>query len=156
MKMFIKEIQKSQYTNKAGLQKYTVYDGDGEKHSTTDERLNDHIGQEVDVLEETGIYNNVPWSKITLNEFGGKRVVETPRVEEKVDWSAKERRMVRMHTQKVAGEQVSTYMSSLGGLEDWAKTNPESKQTREELLKDMSNLIIAVSHELEEDIYRED
>jgi len=94
MKIKIDRVEQSKYTDKDGNPKYSVFDGNGEKHTSTDSRLKDKVGQVVEVEQQTGVYQGKNWSKITLKEEI-KEEVKTDKVpnevwERKDRWQAKE------------------------------------------------------------------
>jgi len=106
LKLKIDQITKTDYADKDGNTKYSVLDGNGEKRSTTDERLVDKAGQVVEVDETHGVFKNKPWSKITLKET--VKEVESP--ESKVPaevWENKDIRMARMSALKSAADIAS-------------------------------------------------
>jgi len=66
----------------------------------------------------------------------------------KPDWDAKDRRMVRMHAQKVAGTLVAKWMETEKALEEWASGfSTEGGQ--------VVDLVKKIAHKLEDDVYRE-
>ena len=64
-------------------------------------------------------------------------------------WDAKDRRMVRMHTQKVAGELVCKYMETWKGLDHWLDNK------KRPLTKIVKNRLLKIAHILEKDVYRD-
>jgi len=101
MKIKIIDVNKSEYTDKDGNPKYYVEDGNGEKHTTTDPRFMNKIGEVVEVEQQTGVYKGKRWSKITLKEEKAEEVRNGMQIPQEI-WDKRELQIIRQHSQEMA------------------------------------------------------
>jgi len=101
MKIKIDKVEKTDYQDNHGNPKFYVFDGNGQRHTTVDQRFQDKVGQVVDVDQETGTFKGKDWSKIEIVGIE----VKTPEKEEKTPqevWDKKDRWQAKMSAWKSA------------------------------------------------------
>jgi len=149
--MKVKIVEPKEWTTKTGKKKVLFKDGSGNMLDSWDLGLLKMVNQEIEGNLSSREYNGKTYTTFTPSEEKKikEEIPEPIKTQEpsKVPsevWEAKDKRMVRMHTQKVAGEIVS----------DWLQADMWTKETKtaEEIVK----RIKAIAHELEDDVYRKE